>query len=130
MTPNERLAFLADFLDTQCPPEHFDLQCWIDSSSPVTSQEDLHTCGTTACAVGWACCLPEFQREGLHLSTYAPAYKPREGGDVHHHWEAVTAFFDLAEDEAEHLFSYEKYDFMVFPWNVAARIRELLRGRA
>ena len=84
-----RLQTLADFLKT-VEPERFDLDYWRnrpdldnllrvdadDSAAIVTDEELKNECGTTACAIGWACTIPEFQQSGL-------IYKvDSTGGDV------------------------------------------------
>lgn len=52
----ERLTKLAEFLEG-VPPEHFDMRIW------GTDAE----CGTSGCAIGWACQVPEFKDAGLAL---------------------------------------------------------------
>ncbi len=56
----ERLLRLADFLDT-LPPSKFNYGTWADTLTPEG------TCGTTACALGWAAQMPEFRELGLCL---------------------------------------------------------------
>ena len=58
-----RLLKLADFLDT-VPPERFDYARWVGES--WQGDPDL-SCGTTACALGWASTIPEFRKLGLRL---------------------------------------------------------------
>lgn len=122
---SDRLLKLAAYLDT-LPPEKFDLSTW--------------HCGTTGCAVGHACTMPEFRAEGLRLSepvdafddslSYYPTY---DGLD---HWHAVCAFFELTKPESTYLFDMYEYsrfegDECTFdggdapPDMVAARIREV-----
>lgn len=73
-----RLQTLVDFLKT-VEPNRFDLDYWrnrpdldnllrVDanhSAAIVTDEELKNECGTTACAMGWACTIPEFQQSGL-----------------------------------------------------------------
>jgi hypothetical protein len=64
-----------------------------------------HSCGTAACAVGWACEYPPFQEEGFafktptHRSeTGSPAYGDRLG------WGAVSSFFGMSSEKASMVF--------------------------
>lgn len=59
MVQAERLLMLASFLE-RLPPERFNFRRW-------ASEEDLNSCGTTACALGWATTIPAFKELGLCL---------------------------------------------------------------
>lgn len=85
----DRLLKLADFLDT-LPPERFNYSHWVGNA--WGGKPDL-SCGTTACALGWATAIPEFQAMGLCLQ--------RDGyGEV-----CVTLGEDVSDCEgAEHSF--------------------------
>lgn len=79
----------------------FDLTWWYDNDDK---------CGTTACAIGWCCQDPWFQRQGFALGSdqgmpklFFPKYHGLE------EWEAVQKFFDLDGDEADFLFRAEAY---------------------
>ncbi len=61
---DDRLLLLADFLD-KLPPERFNYAAWVGHD--WKEMEDL-SCGTTACALGWAATMPEFRKLGLRLS--------------------------------------------------------------
>lgn len=58
-----RLLKLADFLD-QLPEERFYYARWVGSD--WEGKANL-SCGTTACALGWATTIPAFRRLGLRL---------------------------------------------------------------
>lgn len=58
-----RLLKLADFLET-VPPKRFRFSSWVGDD--WQGREDL-SCGTTACAVGWASTIPAFRKLGLRL---------------------------------------------------------------
>jgi hypothetical protein len=60
---NNRLIRLAKFLDT-LPPERFDYGRFVGDG--WEGKQDL-SCGTTACALGWAATMPEFRALGLRL---------------------------------------------------------------
>ena len=129
---NERLKVLADFLLT-VPDEHFNLRDWRSRSawnkdeddSSVDDEELLEYCGTTACAVGWACAIPTFKEAGLAF----------EGGNVwfegKYSWNAVQEFFGLYRIEALHLFSaFEYIDQSKAPEDVANRIYARIKAQS
>jgi hypothetical protein len=62
-TSNRRLLALAAFLRT-VPRKRFDYGRWVGSD--WKGAQDL-SCGTTACALGWAATMPQFRRLGLIL---------------------------------------------------------------
>lgn len=105
----ERLTVLRDFL-LALPPEKVDLSLW------------SNRCGTLACAVGWACTIPEFNEAGLvrwqrsEDDSIAPYYNRL------HSWDAVEAFFELSMDEASALFSHDKPG-----WVSAGEVLDLVR---
>ena len=104
---NDRLTTLANFLKT-VPKQRFDFTRWVGKS--YQGKADL-SCGTTACAVGWATTIPTFRQLGLFLQrsslagNYRPCYYNAEdygnelNGDC-----AVQHFFKLNEDEIVFLF--------------------------
>lgn len=111
---NRRLNLLADLLEQRVKPERFDLRTW--SCGDVIEEG----CGTTACAVGWACSFPEFNEMGLYLTKqFDPAYgliMPGLSGfeaqtyhDAHLHWEAVSHCFGIHHDQATWLFDFYDY---------------------
>lgn len=59
----KRLLKLADFLDT-VPRKKFDLTHWVGQS--YVGKLSL-SCGTTACALGWATTIPAFRKLGLRM---------------------------------------------------------------
>lgn len=117
----ERLTILADHLDT-VPAERFDLGVW----------HRVTDCGTTACAVGHACAIPEFKAAGLQLvdsltawgfTAKRPFYKGEEA------LSAVMSFFDMDQCLAAFLLHEEFYPPQQRgAQDVAARIREVVAG--
>lgn len=68
LVSKNRLLKLADFLE-KLPPERFNYAHWVGldwKGDPNLS------CGTTACALGWATTIPSLQKAGLTL------HQPRE----------------------------------------------------
>lgn len=59
-----RLLKLADFLE-KLPPKRFAYDMWVGSH--WRGNTNL-SCGTTACALGWATTMPIFRRLGLRLT--------------------------------------------------------------
>lgn len=75
----ERLAILAEFLTT-VQEDKFDLKHWrIQNSEPnenstyaeiaISDKQLIKGCNTAACAMGWACTIPEFKKAGLSFCT-------------------------------------------------------------
>lgn len=97
----DRLQKLAQHLLLNVPAEKFDLATWFSE------------CGTTACAVGHACSMPEFNAEGLvgfipewhqpRTVNYCPKFNSYTGYD------AVCAFFDISRRDAYYMFSPSDY---------------------
>lgn len=121
----ERLETLAEVLDN-VPSEKFNINFWCRAAT--------ESCGTAACAVGWAMNTPAFQKLGLKpiaISTSSAIQSLQFFGPFYHglsDWDAVEAFFGLKEYQAFHLFlntAYLTYH-KVEPMEVAARIREFI----
>lgn len=72
-----------------------------DDTELIDSAKTSPGCGTTACALGWACAYPTFKRAGLQWGKYrqAPQYDDKTN------FEAGAAFFGITEGQAEALFS-------------------------
>lgn len=108
----KRLLKLADHLDI-VPNRKFDLACW--------------DCGTTACAMGYACRMPSFNKAGLRLGklTATPYYKNWAG------FEAAQKFFGLGQVEALTLFSpsYNPLGYKATPKGIAKQIRQLVADK-
>lgn len=64
----DRLLTLAWFLKTQVKPSEFDMGSWVKGDSKNLFRE--HTCGTTACAVGY--CPVVFPRQWKYDGAYKP----------------------------------------------------------
>ncbi|MBF3563881.1 hypothetical protein ISF73_11190 [Burkholderia pseudomallei] len=138
----ERLKMLSSMLKT-VNPNHFDLGDWVDSpwstrEAIAIPNDDLRQrivdCGTTACAVGWACMMPEFQAQGLNYKwdtvCYSSALSPTYEGEES--WLAVCNFFEIDRPTADYLFSHHEYEVgrATEPSEVAERIDALIRGES
>ncbi len=110
----KRLLKLAELLQT-VPKAKFNLNDW-RRNPDRTKNGDIHDCGTVACAIGWACAIPEFIKDGLRFEQNSPTYKGE------YSWTAVEKFFGISEKMAELLFSSFEYPANTGPGQVAARI--------
>ncbi len=120
----ERLLLLASFLE-DVDSNKFDLRSWRfdpEYADALTDSKLKDTsCGTTACAIGWACTIPVFQKAGLLFKGISPRYEGRAG------WTAVAAFFEITLFEAKVLFSNDFYNVHVStPSGVSERIEEFV----
>jgi hypothetical protein len=88
----DRLNHLITILEN-VPPERFDLGTW--------------SCGTTACAVGWAAVDKNFNAEGFYLFNTIPHLRTEH--ETLKSWDAVKVFFELTSTQVYHLFSDEEY---------------------
>lgn len=115
----DRLLYLANFLEThKFDNNDFDLSEW--------------QCGTSSCAVGWACSLEYFNKQGLVFTTgicpvpfYHKDHKYELVG-----WIGVQYFFGLASRlDADKLFASWAYpeDDVNNPLAVAERIRNYVK---
>jgi hypothetical protein len=134
----KRLLILAAFLETV--PEHkFDLSFWrwsyeIDENSVSLSElnaslsnESLisQSCGTTGCAIGWACTIPEFIEDGFTWSRNYPLLTNRDKEWCK--WDAIQEFFSIDGNTAEYLFMDAYYYYNKSgSKDVANRIREVV----
>ncbi len=105
----ELLLKLADLLDS-LPPERFDYCMWAGSDwAPGTGL----SCGTTACALGWATTIPELGLE-LRRGEVLNCYVSRVGQVAHpaiegpHSLECAAEAFDVSPEEAAFLFCAEE----------------------
>lgn len=110
---DRRLEVLAAVLD-KVEPERFNFSHWVGEE--WEGKPDL-SCGTTACGMGWACTIPEFQDLGLELRRRKyvrnMAYPAIRG---HHEvlwhdntWFAGQEIFGINKNQFTHLFTYD-YD--------------------
>lgn len=104
----DRLLKLADFLET-VPEGRFDFGHW--AGEDWRGAQDL-SCGTSACAMGWAPSIPEFAALGLRLARLEStniAVTVRSA-------EAIGEFdlaFDLSAEAGHHVFGLEMKDFVL-----------------
>lgn len=115
----ERLTILAKFLET-VQDNKLDMLSWRSNDSEksyeVFDNDLIHDCNTTACAMGWACTIPEFKEAGLSYSTILGTvvyYQKRPNSFSERQYTAYDAaqkFFDLKDyTTATYLFSPLRY---------------------
>lgn len=99
-----RLLKLADFLE-KLPRKRFDYGRWVGVD--WDGKPDL-SCGTTACALGWATTIPSFRRLGLRLrklgGTVSVVELENDDGQETHWSAAAMNVFGLDANEAFYLF--------------------------
>jgi hypothetical protein len=118
---NRRLLKLAAFLRT-LPRRRFNYGHWVGDD--WAGAQDL-SCGTTACALGWAATMPTFRRLGLSLTPVGePGLKGVAGGA----FDAAAQLFGL-HGEQYSLFApdYEEED--ATPKQVARKIEQFVAAR-
>jgi hypothetical protein len=109
-TGDRRLLTLAALLRT-LPRKRFNFNHWVGLDWKGAA--DL-SCGTQACAFGWATTIPSFRRLGLRLvkDQGEPAYVQLRGMTPSEYTDksiqAAEVFFGLSEPEARFLFIPDK----------------------
>lgn len=126
-TSNRRLLKLADFLE-KLPRKRFDYGTWVGED--WAGKQDL-SCGTTACAVGWACTIPAFRRAGLKLAKTSFETGTPTFGEVTS-FKAAAEFFELNMRDVDHLFNpiaSHIDEFNATPKYVAKKIRKFVASQ-
>lgn len=110
---NRRLLKLTKKLRTRAVGQRFEYGHWVGVD--WEGHQNL-SCGTSACAFGWAPSIPSFARAGLRLKKLGDdvmvtlkGSKVRRVGNTHenamnHTLKTAQKFFNLTEDEAQLLF--------------------------
>lgn len=75
------------------PDERVDLKNWTSTGS-----FSVRSCGTAACAVGWATEYPPFIEQGLRMGDGQPEFGRRTN------WGAVHTFFGIGDEVGSYLF--------------------------
>jgi hypothetical protein len=131
-----RLTKLADFMEKlpASANKHFHMGSYVDHNGeghkhkiPTTPKPaDLLSCGTTACAAGWAACVPAFKKAGYRMRTTKYGSYPCFKRDAE--TSALSSFFDLDEYDVLTLFGGMNDDRTPKQW--AKRCRQYIRGNA
>lgn len=137
-----RLLKLADFLD-KLPKNRFDYCTWVGDD--WEGKKDL-SCGTTACALGWATTIPAFRKLGLRMIRYnsgagGVCLKKQEHNIIDSYDDFVYSLaagkkiFGLDDIEFEYIFVPADYNFDKKPGNnatpkqVAKHIRKFVKEK-
>ena len=131
-----RLLKLADYL-RKVKKRDFNMSHW---SGPPNPWDSGVNCGTTACAMGYACHIPSFKRAGLKLVPYPGTLGERgecyPAFDGANEFDAAAKFFGISHQEASYLFNPMEYCGYgsgrvknITPQIVAKRIRHYVRDR-
>lgn len=126
-----RLGKLASFLET-LPRERFNYNHWVGDD--WKGKENL-SCGTTACALGWAATMKPFRKLGLRLvmpeNDWSPPFValkdenfPDTPGDWGTSQDAITEVFGT---ESHDLFFPSDDELKATPKQVAKKIRRFIR---
>jgi hypothetical protein len=125
----KRLLKLADYLET-VPRKRFNMDHWASAKFCGKPKEPEHECGTSACALGWACTIPSFKRAGLkfiecgsNFWTHIDLVPDFEGSTG---YGAAASLFGIRYSQAEWLFSPESPART--PKQVAKRIRKFVES--
>lgn len=129
----ERLLVLAAFLET-VPPHRWDFSSIVGAN--WQGKTDL-SCGTTACALGWATQIPELNEAGMRLPDFQEAWEDRVLG-LSFLFRDAERVFDISGNDSDYLFNpADDEDVAVDTGQlmprasareVAAHIRSFVRG--
>lgn len=123
---NNRLLKVTKKLDT-LPPERYYHGSWVGND--WGGRSDL-SCGTTACAMGWATTIPSFRRLGLRLTPgHGIVINGAAKSDrVHGGLCAAAKLFYIDLDDAERLFGFVGWgSAQPTARQVAAKIRQFVK---
>ena len=101
-----RLLALAKFLD-ELDPKRFDYEVWVTYNGKMDWADGMKAfedCGTTACALGWACTMPKFRKLGLSMESGVPKLTGVVGA-----FPAARELFGLTYNESYYLFKPRNY---------------------
>lgn len=128
----ERLLLLADKLDEvhALTPKQFNYNHWVGRD--WQGKSDL-SCGTQACALGWATTIPEFRALGLKLVGSSYSFQghveldTRDNSIPRNDFDAAVEVFNITSSQAYYLFAPEENkEADVDAAYVAHKIREFV----
>jgi hypothetical protein len=134
---NERMLTLYNFM-ASLPSRVIDMDSWRQSDDGANNRDIKNkqlraaiedpSCGTQACALGWACAIPEFKKAGLKYGQQECNYFGPIFGDLED-FDAGAAFFGQTEEQSNDLFAGAEYadeDGMTHKQGFLRRARKLL----
>ena len=108
----DRLLKLAEFLEA-LPRKRFDYGTFVGEG--YKGAQDL-SCGTTACALGWAATMPAFRRLGLHLELDKDYWGTDDDGvELFDASPAVGGVTDTAAGQVIFLLTLRQSSFLFMP---------------
>lgn len=115
---NNRLLKLVKLLK-KLPPKRFSLDYWVGND--WKGEADL-SCGTKACALGWATTIPSLRKEGLRLrpNRFCGGFVvilTKNGSEVASNLDAAAAIFGITVDAAHRLFMADD----ILGWDATAK---------
>ena len=137
----KRLLKLAEFLRT-VPVKRFDYTKWVGKD--WKGSQNL-SCGTTACALGWAVTIPSFRKAGLRFKN--SSFENLFGETImqadivlrspktkrlltSESLRTAEMFFGLTDDQAVWLFTPQGGESFATPKYVAQKIERFVKGEA
>jgi hypothetical protein len=104
-TSNARLLKLAAFLE-KLPRKRFDYGKWARwDSTDAADLSGAPSCGTAACALGWATTMPAFRRLGLYMNSPGNIWAiPAVRGTKRYGIDAARRIFGISGSDAMRLF--------------------------
>jgi hypothetical protein len=97
---SKRLLKLAKFLETKVPKGRFNYEVVFSRYS--VKFKGGPECGTAACAMGWACSIPEFKKLGLKPAEEMPTSQLR--------WKGLNESFDNVASKLFEIPYWDAYD--------------------
>ncbi len=111
----DRLLALAEFLETDPRVKgHFEMDYelmqrsanggWAALTKSKRGRPDLHTCGTVACAMGWAPHVRALRRAGLGYVKFNGMWGLSLNGEETYYADAAVQLFGISDRDRQHLF--------------------------
>ncbi len=115
-----RLLKLADLVELRETEKRFSFQAWVGGevdgkATPTYQGKPRITCGTSACALGWATTMPELRRIGIRMLKtdnwrWTPGVLGSTSSPERSFSEASELAFGLTEREADYMFTWPDAD--------------------
>lgn len=129
----DRLLILAKHL-SKVEDSKFDISIYIRADNNYSGKENAEMyrkgCGTTACALGHACLIHEFNKSNLDIRFNRPEFTTKN--NTYYYLDAGEKFFGLTQKEADSLFLYDGYKsgYKTTAKQVARKIRKLVKEKS
>lgn len=104
--------------------KNFNLHNW--ANGPHPPKKPTLECGSTACAIGLACTIPEWKKDGFKMVAEGDAYCPEYG--PYASFDAVSRYLRITYEDVMYLFHEDSYLPEASPQDVANRIKEFINA--